>query len=143
MASGDNQTGRCGRLGIWILPEENLVPSGDLDAALIEMQGRTTHARINLLAFSVEQYCQIMGHYPSSLDELFALSLPDTVASQCRPNPNYRVDAWEHPFVYEIENGLPTVISSGVDGEFGTEDDIVSARPGMVGARAIDMRVDC
>lgn len=133
----------CGQLGVWILPEGTVVPPGDPDEALIEMQGNVTRARANLLAISIEAYCHIRGQYPASLEELLKVEPAEHMAPQCRPNADYMVDAWQQPFVYSVADGIPYVISVGVDGVIGTVDDITAARPSMSGARDIDIRMDC
>jgi hypothetical protein len=130
-------------LGVWILPEELLLPPGDLDTALIAVQEQQTRARANLVARAAEAYCQLRGSYPSSLDELLKTAMPEKVARQCRLNPDDLIDAWRRPFSYDVGDGIATIISSGPDGAFGTDDDIAAARPTMEGARPVDIEVDC
>lgn len=142
-ASTNDGNGHCGRLGNWVLPEELLVPVGDPDSALVAMSEDMTRARLNLLALSTEQSCRIKGRYPTSLDELFRLEMPEHVGRQCRPNPDRRVDAWGHAFAYKMDGGVPTILSSGADGELGTEDDIKTASPDEDGSRAINVEADC
>lgn len=135
---------RCGELGKWVLPEELLLPPDVFEDSTASVPNeRVTRARLNLLALSVEQYCLLEGGYPVSLDQLFAYNMPDSIKTQCHLNPRDRTDAWKRPFRYELLDSVPSLVSAGADGEFGTDDDIPVARRSFEGARAIDLQTDC
>ena len=89
---------------------------------------------INEIVNALEFYYKHNGFYPSTIQGLEALVKKPTI----KPIPaNYpeggyikRVprDSWENPFIYRSpgEMGLIDIISCGLDGEEGTEDDITN-----------------
>jgi hypothetical protein len=88
---------------------------------------RHSKAFIEQLSFGVRQYALMMGQLPPTLQAL-------VVPPQGLPNPDDWVqllikiplDPWGNQFKYRLEGAKFELRSAGVDGEMGTDDDIVS-----------------
>lgn len=100
---------------------------GSLSAIIFFTYQRTsifpekTKKEISEMSERMENWNKKLGQYPKELNELIGNS---------PVRQDWAKDAWNQPYKYTItENGKEfLIISAGSDGQFGTEDDIKSAK---------------
>jgi len=97
-----------------------------LTGSRITPAGRT---RVQLIRWVAElsRYYEDCGEFPSSQQGLRALAEDPDLPGWRGPyfGRGNLWDSWDMPFLYEIVNETPRVVSAGADRRFGTADDLV------------------
>ena len=80
---------------------------------------RETQQEINEIGLAITEWKELNGEYPISIEEMTAM----------RPlRAEWLTDHWGRAYKYEILNGDKFILtSSGIDGEFDTDDDITTS----------------
>jgi type II secretion system (T2SS) protein G len=131
----------CGKVGVWLLPEEMLAPPIDSEGAEDYVREDMTAARLNLLARSLEAFCGTRSHYPTDLRELADATSMD--GEPCYFTEEILSDAWGRRMEYRLVMGMPRIVSAGPDGRMGSEDDLSTPNPTQAGAEATSKSRSC
>lgn len=130
--------GPCGRLRAWNPPPGLMLQQGPDKRSWDTL---TTQGRLWHMASRIETACEILGRYPSTIEEI-NMALRRT-GRTCQLDTALARDAWGSPIFYGVIRAEPVLVSAGPDGVFATEDDISTPGPHDTLGRTIDTATEC
>lgn len=103
-------------------------------------QIQAAEIQINSFKSNLKEFRRVCGFYPSSEDGLMAL-VEAPSSKQCTNYPSggfledgvVPLDPWDYDYEYTADGNNFEIVSSGPDGEIGTEDDITSKKKQRAG----------
>ena len=136
-------TASCGQLYRQRSLEPMIAPLVGATALEIDAADRhNARIEVSVIALAAERYCLQRGRYPTSVSELIRIGGTQPSGASCVIRFAPPEDPWGHPYRYEVENGVPHIMSIGKDGTARTADDL-SLLPSDPGSVQIDVAQIC
>ena len=100
------------------------VATTSLHGRMAQAQKSAAAQSIEAIRMAVKMYEVDTGKYPSSLQNLISKGSENNWNGPYLEKAEIPKDPWGNEFQYSVQGGQFTVTSAGLDGTFGTEDDV-------------------